>query len=51
MARQPIIPPQSGNGTPAHNFDALAKRLLAVPKSEIDREEKKEARQKKPKHT
>ena len=42
-----MIPPQSDDGrTPAQRFDSMAKRLLAVPKADIDRKEKKEAEKK-----
>ncbi len=51
MPRPPLIPPQSGTGAPEQRFDTFAKRLLAVPKSEIDAQEKRHAaRAKKTKH-
>jgi len=46
MSRSPMIPPQPQRGTPAETFDAFARRLLAVPKSQIDAQEKRES----PKH-
>ena len=43
MSRSPMIPSQQSTGTPAAKFHALASKLLTVPKSEIDAQEKREA--------
>jgi hypothetical protein len=43
-----MIPPQPDDArSEAQRFDDLARRLLAVPKKEIDRQEKKEEKAKK----
>jgi len=48
MSRQPIIPPQPDNGkTPEQRFADFSRRILSVPKPEIDRIERREANSKK----
>lgn len=48
MSRPPMIPAQPSNGrSNAAMAEDLARRLFSVPKSEIDREEKKEAKSRK----
>lgn len=44
MSKPPMIPPQPEDGrSESERFNSFAKKLLAVPKKQIDREEKKEA--------
>ena len=45
---KPKVPPPKDEAAPFERFAVFAKRIVAVPKSEIGREEKRQRRRKRP---